>query len=539
MPRQPTGDSDNSPMLFLQVSLPDWKQLLCTITLWWAGAVSAADLSWFDGDRPGLPALQALALLRDAGSHGLDPQDYGVDALAAAMDAAMRRPGANPEQDLLSQAITTAMERYLHDLHLGRIDPGQLYQKYRAPQRNGFDAGAELQRALIAGRLEDAVHHAVPQLSQYERLREALAQYRAWTGHPAWLQPLPALPLSRQGRSRKLEPGQPWAGLELLSQRLALIGDLPTAVPTPSRYDGVLVEAVQAFQRRHGLTVDGVIGKATLTQLEVTPEARARQILLSLERLRWTPVLQARRMVVINVPEFVLRAYEVQDGRIRLRQSMKVIVGKALDTRTPLIDVDMRYIEFSPYWNVPSSIAREETVPRLRRDPGYFDREGFEFVTPGGQVETSLSTARLDAVMAGALRIRQRPGPRNALGDIKFVFPNNESIFLHHTPSVRLFERERRDFSHGCIRVERPVDLASFVMEDMPGWSEPAIVAAMNLGTSSTVRLAEPVPVLIAYGTAIFKEGRMHFFEDIYGHDRLLEAALRMRPVAPSRPVRK
>lgn len=536
--RMVTGDRDNLHMLSLRIPRPGWKQLLCAFTLCWAGAASAADPSWFDGDRLGLPTMQALALLRDAPSHGLDPQDYGFDALASAIDAAMRQPGAVPGRELLAQAITNAMESYLNDLHMGRIDPRQIYQRYRVPQRNGFDVGAELQRALVAGRLEDAVRHAVPRVAQYERLREALAQYRAWTGHPAWQQPLPALPLARQGLTRKLEPGQPWTGLVPLSQRLALLGDLPPAVPIPALYEGALVEAVQAFQRRHGLTVDGVIGRATLAQLEVTPEARARQIRLNLERLRWTPVLQARRMVVINVPEFVLRAYEVQDGRIRVRRSMKVIVGKALDTRTPLIDVDMRYIEFSPYWNVPSSIAREETVPRLRRDPGYFEREGFEFVTPAGQVETSLSAARLDAVMAGALRIRQRPGPRNALGDIKFVFPNSEGVFLHHTPSVSLFERERRDFSHGCIRVERPVDLASFVMEGMPGWSEPAIVEAMALGTSSTVRLAEPVPVLIAYGTALFKEGRMHFFEDIYGHDRLLEAALLMRPAAPSRPVR-
>lgn len=533
-----TGERDVPNMLFMRVVRPGWKPWLCTITMCWAAAVSAAELSWFDGESPNHPALQALALLRDAGSHGLDPQDYGVDTLAPAIEAAMRQPGAFPERELLAQAITNAMERYLNDLHMGRIDPGQIYQKYRVPQRNGFDAGAELQRALETGHLVDAVRHAAPRVAQYERLREALAQYRAWAGHPAWQQPLPALPLSHQGRSRKLEPGQTWTGLEPLSQRLALLGDLPPALQIPVRYEGVLVEAVQAFQRRHGLTVDGVIGRATLAQLEVTPEARARQIRLTLERLRWTPVLQARRMVVINLPEFVLRAYEVQDGHIQLRQSMKVIVGKALDTRTPLIDVDMRYIEFSPYWNVPSSIAREETVPRLRRDPGYFDREGFEFVTPSGQVQTSLSTAKLDAVMAGALRIRQRPGPRNALGGIKFVFPNSESIFLHHTPFVSLFERERRDFSHGCIRVERPVDLAAFVMEGMSGWSEPVIVEAMNLGTSSTVRLSEPVPVLITYGTALFKEGRMHFFEDIYGHDRLLEAALLMRPVAPSPSVR-
>ena len=216
---------------------------------------------------------------------------------------------------------------------------------------------------------------------------------------------------------------------------------------------------MRAFQQRHGLTTDGVIGKATLAQLQVPPAARARQLELMLERLRWTPLLQGPRMVVINIPEFVLRAYEVQGERIVVRETMKIIVGKALNTRTPLFVEQMRFIEFQPFWNVPPSIARGEVVPRLRRDPGYWDREGFEFVVGSGVV-TDLSPTLLDEVVAGRARIRQRPGPKNALGDIKFVFPNNDNIYLHHTPAVRLFERDRRDFSHGCIRVEQPVALA-------------------------------------------------------------------------------
>ncbi|MBK5206663.1 MAG: L,D-transpeptidase family protein, partial [Polaromonas sp.] len=321
--------------------------------------------------------------------------------------------------------------------------------------------------------------------------------------------------------------GQAYAGLEMLAQRLAALGDLATDAPTLTRYEGSLVDAVKAFQQRHGLAADGVIGKATMAQLQVTPAARVRQIELMLERLRWTPLMQGPRMIVINIPEFVLSAYEVQGGRIVVRQEMKVIVGKALDTRTPLFNKDMRFIEFSPYWNIPPSIARAEIVPRLRRDPGYFEREGLEFVSPDGRVDTTLSAERLDAVLAGQMRIRQRPGPQNALGDIKFVLPNRDNIYLHHTPAAQLFERDRRDFSHGCIRVEQPVALAKFVLEGMPEWTEDRIRQAMGRGESATLRLTEPVPVLIAYGTTLVKHGRIFFFEDIYGLDRLLDAALR------------
>jgi murein L,D-transpeptidase YcbB/YkuD len=241
-------------------------------------------------------------------------------------------------------------------------------------------------------------------------------------------------------------------------------------------------------------------------------------------------------MIVVNLPEFVLRAYEAEGGRVAVRTEMKVIVGQALDRRTPLMLEDLRSIEFQPYWNVPPSIARRELVPRLRREPAYWDREGFEFIGTGpaaGRVEPVLSEAGLQATLDGRLRIRQRPGPRNALGDIKFVFPNREAIFLHHTPSAQLFERTRRDFSHGCIRVEDPVALAAFALQGRPGWTESRIRQAMDTDAPATVTLAQPVPVLIAYGTALVKAGRVHFFDDIYGHDRALDAALRQHARPP------
>ncbi len=505
-----------------------------------AGALAADAALWFDGERPGAQARQAVELLAAAASHGLEPGDYDADALRRAVVRATQGTGAGPAAiAALDQALTASMQRYLADLHGGRLDPRQIHHDFSPLRREAFDPAAVLRAALAAQRLPDAVREAAPRMPLYERLREALARYRALADDPAWRQPLPPLPTDKHGRGAKLEPGQPYAGLALLAQRLAALGDLaPDALQTreATRYDGPLVDAVKAFQQRHGLAADGVIGRETLAQLQVPPAARVRQIELTLERLRWTPLMQAPRMIVINIPEFVLRAYEVRDGRIGVREQMKVVVGNAMRTQTPLFDEDMRFIEFSPFWNVPPSIARGETVPRLRRDPAYFAQQGFEFVAADGSVTRTLSAADLDAVLAGRSRIRQRPGPQNALGDIKFVFPNRNHIYLHHTPATQLFERDRRDFSHGCIRVERPVALASFVLQGMPEWTEERIRQAMARGETATLRLAEPVRVLIAYGTTLVKEGRIYFFEDIYGYDRELDSALRKRP-PEQRPV--
>jgi murein L,D-transpeptidase YcbB/YkuD len=501
--------------------------------VWLAASTTAAgdDPVWFDGGRPNARAREAVELLAGASSHGLDPRDYAADSLRQTLV----RHGTGPVADatamaLMDDRLRAALRRYLNDLHRGRIDPGHLQSSFSRTHRDGFDADAALQAALATGALDDAVRAAVPAVPQYERLRAMLARYRALADDPAWRRPLPRLPDVGDGRSAKLEPGQPYAGLQQLARRLELLGDLPSAAAAPaSVYGGVLVDAVKAFQQRHGLDDDGVIGAATLARLQVSPAARAHQIELMLERLRWTPALQGSRVVAINIPEFVLRAYEVRDGRIGVLLAMKVIVGKALEMPTPLFDADLRFIEFSPYWNVPPSIARHEVVPQLKRHPDHWIRDGYEFVAADGRVDTGYSITGLDAVLAGGQRIRQRPGPRNPLGDIKFVLPNHEQIYLHHTPSTALFERERRDFSHGCIRVERPVELAQFVLHGMPQWTEERIRQAMDRGESATLRVAEPVRVLIAYGTALVKDGRMHFFDDIYGLDRLLDDALKRR----------
>ncbi len=514
------------------------KLIACWLVCAWllAGVTGASASSvlpgtepslWFEADRPTVQAQQAVQFLLTAADEGLEPHHYQAPDL----HLAVTRAGAGPaltsaEQTQLDNALTQAMQHYLSDLSLGRVNPQQIKANFAAPAGPTTDIAAWLRTAVREQRLSRAVAQLATQAPMAVPLRQALAHYRALADHPAWQSPLPALP------GRKLDAGQAWNGLSLLAQRLQALGDLTAGTPVPERLEGELLAALMRFQERHGLSPDGVLGRRTLQQLNVPPAQRAEQIALTLERLRWTPLRQASRMVVVNVPEFMLRAYEVQNGKINVKLTMKVIVGKALDTRTPLFDEEMRFIEFSPYWNVPPSIARQETVPHLRADPGYLARQGMEFVAAGGQVVTTLAPEHLDAVLSGAWRIRQRPGPKNALGDIKFVFPNNDNIYLHHTPSPGLFERDRRDFSHGCIRVQDPVALANFVLQDDPDWPEERIRAAMSSGQSSTLRLAQPVTVLIAYSTVVVKAGRVFFYPDLYGHDQLLAKALREHAAA-------
>jgi L,D-transpeptidase YcbB len=331
-----------------------WLVALLACALCAPPASAAQTLPWFNGSQPSAQAQTALELLADAPTHGLDPRDYGVAALQDALARAAQDPlFAQESSARLEQALTAAMQRYLNDLHSGRVAPARIDARYKRAEHKAFDAAATLQAALTMQDLPLAVRQAAPALPQYERLRAALAQYRGLVDHAAWQQPLAPL-------RRAIEPGAAWSGVHVLAARLAALGDGPTDAPplANARYGSALVTAVQAFQQRHGLETDGVIGHATAAALQVPPAARVRQLELALERLRSTPLLQGPRMIVVNIPEFVLRAYEVQDERITVRAQMKVIVGQALDTRTPLIGEDLRRIEFKPYWNVPASIMR-------------------------------------------------------------------------------------------------------------------------------------------------------------------------------------
>jgi murein L,D-transpeptidase YcbB/YkuD len=329
--------------------------------------------------------------------------------------------------------------------------------------------------------------------------------------------------------AKAIDPGQRYAGVTRLSRLLRLIGDLPAdANPSdPQIYDATLAEGVKRFQRRHGLDADGRLGAATVNQLNVPLSERVRQLQLTLERWRWLPSEFAAPPIIVNVPDFHLRAL---DDKNIVSLDMRVVVGKSLRTQTPVFSRDMTFVVLRPYWNVPPSILRGEIVPAIKRDRGYIAKKNYEVTTIDGKVVTSgaISDEVLAQLQAGELAVRQKPGSNNALGLVKLIFPNEHNIYLHSTPAPELFARTRRDFSHGCIRVEKPAELAAWVLRNNPGWTLDRVQQGMKEGTDNvTVNLTQRVPVFIVYATALaYENNEVHFYHDIYGHDAKLAKAL-------------
>jgi murein L,D-transpeptidase YcbB/YkuD len=296
---------------------------------------------------------------------------------------------------------------------------------------------------------------------------------------------------------------------------------------TSSSYSSALVDAVKRFQQRHGLEDDGVIGTGTIKAINVTLAQRVRQIELAMERMRWLPKLDDRPNVFVNVALFRLWATDPVSGEEPLR--MNVVVGQALTHRTPLFIERMEYVVFRPYWNPPRGITVREIIPHQRRDPSYFDREQLEIVASGADSAQALppTAENLSAVVAGKLYVRQRPGPSNSLGLAKFIFPNAENVYMHGTPAQQLFSRVRRDFSHGCIRLENPARFAEWVLRDQPQWSSERIDQAMQGQRPTQVNLKQPLTVVLFYDTVhVNSEGVVFFVDDIYGHDKALDATL-------------
>ena len=506
----------------MRVNAADILRRLCLFFLLVLGSQSAG-AQWLTHGKPNALAKQAIVELQSATREGLDPRDYLADALAREQLYLL----TTNQPDHIRQAqfnaqLTQAMTRYLNDLALGRVSAREVHHYFDGVSPRLFDATTVLNQALKDGNIRQAVLLAEPRFPLYANLKGALAKYQDLSHHVAWQSPLP------MPTHRKLEPGQTYQSMPMLRERLLLLGDLSAMERQPGDvYDGPMVAAVKAFQSRHGLDEDGVVGKRTLAALNVTPVQRTEQIMLSMERLRWTPLHQGDRLIAVNLPGFMLYAYEIDTkGRVDVKVEMRVVVGKSLNHRTPIFDEDMQYIEFSPYWNVPPSIARNEIIPALRKDPGYLNTQQMEFVDAAGNISTDVTAAKIKAVLSGQLRIRQRPGLHNALGAIKFIFPNNDNIYMHHTPATHLFSRDRRDFSHGCIRLEQPVELAKFVLANQPEWTEQRIMDAMAAGQSKTIRLKDPLPVLIGYSTVLSRNGTVFFYPDIYGHDATLRKAL-------------
>ncbi|WP_236657359.1 L,D-transpeptidase family protein [Acidisarcina polymorpha] len=478
--------------------------------------------------------MRSSPLSRTAGRKGLNPDDYDASLWPQRLEALKTSsgdPGALAEFDV---ALTVGAMRYISDLHIGRINPKHFKFGIDVQQKL-YDLPSFLAQNIINSTdVPGALSKVEPQYDGYRRTAAALQTYLQL----ASIYPAGALPEA----AKTVAPGDNYTGVEQLIQRLQLLGDMPRDAGASNQpdsensaiYTGPVVDGVKHFQIRHGITPDGKLGSETMRQLNTPISTRITQLSDSLERWRWLPESFSPLPVAVNIPEFVLRVFN-PDHKIALR--MNVVVGRALRTETPVFAEEMKYIVFRPYWNVPPSIARGETIPSIQKNPHYLAQKGFEITDQSGRVITSdaVSAEVLAQLRAGKLMVRQRPGPANALGLIKFIFPNTNNVYLHSTPAPQLFSQSRRDFSHGCIRVQEPAELAAFLLKGQPNWTLDAVNAAMQSGPDNRqVNLPTPVPVVIGYFTAFVEEdGQVHFFSDIYGHDKSLNAVLAKGPPYP------
>lgn len=468
-------------------------------------------------------AQDVITLFRQAEQKGLSAEDYDGprwEARLAKLKPARQQPD---EQDAVrfDVALTVSLMRYISDLHIGKVNPQRFHFQIDVNPKK-YDLPEFLQEHVVhAADVSSALAQIEPPYPGYQRTLRALKTY---------------LELAREDDGdmlpevkKPVQPGETYAGVPRLARFLRRVGDLSSdAVVDPGRsvYDGPLVDAVKSFQQRHGLVADGRIDPRTLAELNVPLSRRVRQMQLTLERWRWMPNEYQHAPIVANIPEFRIRAY---DQQFKIGTTMNVVVGQAYRHDTPVFVGTMRYVIFRPYWEVPPSIAAREVLPAIERNPAYLGKDNLEFVDPRQNpvASESITPDVLEEIRRGQLFIRQKPGPKNSLGLVKFMFPNEFDVYMHDTPTTELFEKSRRDFSHGCIRLEKPAELAAWVLRDNPGWTPERIHAAMNGDKTEQVNLTHPIPVLILYATVIVSEdGVVHFYEDIYGHDATLEQAL-------------
>lgn len=471
---------------------------------------------WTTNGQPKAQARTVIALFETADVKGINSVDYDGSRW-------QQRLASLPTKDetalaRFDVAVSITLMRYISDLHIGRINPRNVR----------FDLDIETKKYYLPKLLTDIAHspeglsilnEIEPRYDEYHRLQNALADYRRMAADAKDEKPLPVA---------KVKPGGTYAALPQLTKMLTRLGDLPAQQPNNSTtvYAEPLVTAVKHFQQRHGLEPDGVLSEKTFRALNVPLGRRIRQIQLALERWRWAPGEFENNPILVNIPEFRLHAWDDKTGHSA--KAMRVVVGQTLSHQTPVFAGDMRYIVFRPYWSVPPTIQRAEIVPHLEKDKSYLANNNYEIVDDEGKsLGSAVDKETLSRIRTCDVQVRQKPGPSNALGLVKFIFPNQNNVYLHSTPSQALFSRSRRDFSHGCIRVEDPVALAAWALREQPEWTVERIREAMDKGDSKTVVLKTPIPVMIIYTTAVVRDdGTVDFYDDIYGHDATLENVL-------------
>ncbi|TAL55456.1 MAG: murein L,D-transpeptidase [Methylovulum sp.] len=478
-------------------------------------------LLWLGNEHAEKNMTDMLELLENAAVSGLNKDDYDTGVLQRKRQAALTfSPDAYKDLAAYDTAISLSLLRFLHDLHYGRVNPQGIDFNLKLREKKLIDLPSLVKAHLDQQTLQSLPAEVEPKLQQYQKLKSALADYRELAGKAAPF---------KLAFEQTIRPGDALPQLEELSRMLITVGDLSeekNGTEKSACYTDKIAAGIKKFQHRHGLAADGVIGKATAVELNIPLRQRVAQIELAMERLRWLPELSSGPSIIVNIPAFQLWAFENINDPGSGMTNMRVVVGKALKNQTPVLMATMSFIDFSPYWNVPYNIVKEEIIPKLSQNPGYLGKENMELVSGTGV--TAYSEASIAQLKQGSLRVRQRPGKKNALGKVKFLFPNKADVYLHDTPANALFSRSRRDFSHGCVRVSNPEGLAEFALRDQKGWDKNTIQQAMLSPKMQRVILKKPIPVLFFYITAFFdQQNDLIFYPDIYGHDTVLQEALK------------
>lgn len=480
---------------------------------------------WVGNRGPSVALDSLLAVLQGAVHDGLRPAAYHVDAIQSlredAEEGRQLEPGRLSDLELLS---TDAFLLYTSHLLTGRVSPTEMTPTWNISQREG-DLVQKLE-AVAGGRpVSQVVRSVRPSQAEYARLTQALQRYRRIAASGGW----PTVP-----DGPTLREGEAGDEIETLRRRLRATGDLSIDQSEPAdTFDTTLHEAVVQFQERHGLEPDGAVGPATRQALNVSAEERVQQLVVNLERWRWLPQDLGRRHVLVNIAGFRLQV--VEDGEEVMQ--MRVVTGRPY-RQTPVFSGEISYLVFNPYWYLPHSIATKDKLPEIKKDPGYLAQQGFEVFRGWGADAKPIDPSTIDWSQLSErnfpYRLRQKPGPLNALGQVKFMFPNSHSVYLHDTPTRGLFARADRSFSSGCIRVERPLELAEYLLDDRAQWSAEKIQDVLNAASSAerSVTLRERVPVHLQYWTAWAEEGTIHFRSDVYQRDEALHQALIAPPAS-------
>ena len=487
-------------------------------------------LGWFKNNQLVPQAAQLLETIAKAGDEGLDPGKYQVKDLTKLFNQLKIAPDP-AQRDALEREIDVALSgtyfNWASDFYRGVANPHDAKNTVWQVKPNKIKLHKALLTLLGDRKSKYGYYEFAPLHPEYNNLKKALAAYRAREAAGGWS----ALP-----QGLVLRPGQSSPAVPALRQRL-LVGGSGSAEQPSVLYDQGLTNAVKAFQTDAGLRPDGVVSGATLRELNVPIDERIDQILLNMERWRWLPKKFEPDYLLVNIPEY--RLHVIENGKEAL--AMRVIVGKAL-TATPIFSDKMEYVVLAPYWNVPFSIIENELKDKLTANPNYLDRLDMEVVKGYGRKATVIDPATIDWANVTQenfkYTLRRRPGPQNDLGNAKFIFPNSNDIYLHDTPHDELFSQVNRNFSHGCVRVEEPIKLATYLLRDKPQWDQQTILDTIATHREKYITLTKKLPVYLVYLTAwADADGHPHFRDDIYGHDKALARELFIKPTGTAQAV--